>query len=486
MKRTCLLLLCLLAIMLALPAMADPVLTSATGYTAYLGENNYLYLKDPQNVTKVLQTPISDLNAITDTALYCTTADGRLFEVQLDGSSSKITTQAAVDALQADPAANPLLALSSTIVASASAPDAVYYVTENGMGNYALMTIALPVAEGTAPTGTVVLAQIAKPISMTVTPDAITLVGENGVVDTYDRLTLSHVQVNEPTLSITNAFCFDNKLVLLSCNENNQFTVLNVQDSVLVPPTLVPAATTAAPTVTPTAKPTATTKPTAKPTTKPSSSTSEDDGRISKGDSGSAVRKMQRRLLELGYPVGKVDGAFGDDTLLAVNLFQCAIDYRNRTYASKPMLNKLYAKNAPVYDPYAPLKEGDRGADVRLMQEALIELGYDVGKKGADGAYGKDTKAAVTQFQTIANMFGAKLEVTGEADADTMKLLLDEEHPIPNATPTPVPPTEVPTETPTEAPTETPTQAPTATPTQAPTETPTQAPTPEPATRTDL
>lgn len=442
MKRFCLMLLCLLALMLAVPALADPVLTSTTGYTAYLGENNYLYLKDPENVTKVLQTPIADLNAITDTVLYCTTADGRLFEVQLDGSSSKLATQDALDALTADPAENPLAALSSTIVAAASAPDAIYYVTDNGMGGYALMTIALPVAEGTAPTGTVALSQVNKPISMSVTPDAITLVNEEGLVDVYSRLTLEHVQVSKPNAGLTNAFAFDNKLVLLSANEAGQFTVLETQQLLIVP-TLVPAVTaTAEPTATPTAAPTATVKPTAKPTTKPTTSSSDNDGRIYKGDSGSAVRKMQRRLLELGYPVGKVDGAFGDETLLAVNLFQCAIDYRNHTYASKSMLNKLYDKSAPVYDPYAPLKEGDKGADVRLMQEALIELGYDVGKKGADGAYGEDTKAAVTQFQTIANLYGAKLEVTGEADADTLKLLLDEENPIPNATPVPDPATQ--------------------------------------------
>lgn len=456
MKRTILMLVCLLALMLALPALADSVLTSTTGYTAYLGENNYLYLKDPENITKVLQTPIANLNAITDTALYCTTADGRLFEVQLDGSSSKVATQETLTALQSDPAANPLLALSTTIFASAAGPDAIYYVTENGMGGYALLTISLPVAEGTAPTGTVVLTQVAKPISMSVTPDAVTLVGENGTVDVYDRLTLFHVQENQPDKGITDAFCYDNKLVLLSANEDGQLTVLDVKE-VTVTPTLVPVTTTA-PAATATAKPTATVKPTATP--KPTAKPTEDDGRISKGDSGSAVRKMQRRLLELGYPVGKVDGVFGDDTLLAVNLFQCAIDYRNRTYASKPMQNKLYAKNAPVYDPYAPLKEGDRGADVRLMQEALIELGYDVGKKGADGAFGEDTKAAVTQFQTIANLFGAKLEVTGEADEETLKLLFNEEHPLPNATPTPVPPTEAPTETPTEAPTEVPTVTP--------------------------
>ncbi|MBQ7864768.1 MAG: peptidoglycan-binding protein, partial [Clostridia bacterium] len=244
-----------------------------------------------------------------------------------------------------------------------------------------------------------------------------------------------------------------------------------------------------------------------KPTTKPA--VEEDDGRISKGDTGSAVRKMQRRLLELGYPVGKVDGDFGENTLLAVNLFQCAIGYRNRTYASEAMLNKLYNKNAPAYDPYAPLKEGDEGADVEIMQTFLDELGYSVGEKGIDGKFGKDTKAAVGQFQLVAG-----LKVTGEADAETLKLLYDEENPIPNATPSPVPPTDAPTQAPTDmptqaptdtptqaptdeptqaptdahtqAPTDTPTEEPTQEPTQAPTEAPTEEPTQEPATSTDL
>lgn len=438
MKRFALLL-CLLALVLAVPAMADPVLTSATGYTAYLGENNYLYLKDPEHVTKVLQTPIADLNAMTDTALYCTTTDGRVFEVQLDGTSSKLSSQEAVDALAADPGENPLAALSTTIVAAASTPDAVYYVADNGLGGYTLMTIPLPVAEGTSPTGTVVASQVNKPISMSVTADAVTLVDEEGLVDVYHRLTLEHLQVSKPDAGATHAFYFDGKLVLLSLDENGLYTVLQVEEVSLAAPTLEPVATTAAPTANPTA--TATAAPTATPaaTSKANTSTTEDDGRLSKGDGGSAVRKMQRRLLELGYPVGTVDGSFGDNTLLAVNLFQCAIGYRNRTYASASMLNRLYASSAPVYDPYAPLALGDTGADVRLMQQALIDLGYSVGEKGADGIYGQDTQAAVAQFQTIANLYGAQLEVTGDADAATLLLLLDEENPIPNATPVPTP-----------------------------------------------
>ena len=48
--------------------------------------------------------------------------------------------------------------------------------------------------------------------------------------------------------------------------------------------------------------------------------------------------------------------------------------------------------------------------------------------------YGKATKAAVERFQFVAG-----LEVTGEADADTLKRLYDVEDPVPNVTATPTP-----------------------------------------------
>ena len=66
-----------------------------------------------------------------------------------------------------------------------------------------------------------------------------------------------------------------------------------------------PATVTATPSPTPkptaTPKRTATPKPTSKPTSKPSSSSSSN---IRYGSSGSSVKKMQKRLAELGYPVG--------------------------------------------------------------------------------------------------------------------------------------------------------------------------------------
>ncbi len=45
------------------------------------------------------------------------------------------------------------------------------------------------------------------------------------------------------------------------------------------------------------------------------------------------------------------------------------------------------------------LKNGAEGADVKVLQEYLIALGYDLGKWGADGDYGDATELAVRRFQ---------------------------------------------------------------------------------------
>jgi peptidoglycan hydrolase-like protein with peptidoglycan-binding domain len=44
------------------------------------------------------------------------------------------------------------------------------------------------------------------------------------------------------------------------------------------------------------------------------------------------------------------------------------------------------------------LQEGSTGADVTLLQNKLLALGYNIGT--ADGNFGPGTKAAVVQFQT--------------------------------------------------------------------------------------
>lgn len=90
-----------------------------------------------------------------------------------------------------------------------------------------------------------------------------------------------------------------------------------------------------------------------------------------------------------------------------------------------------YASVNPTMDgntadkPAEPLKLGDRvlmngmeGADVKVLQSALIKLGYDCGKWGADGEYGDCTELAVRRFQTQED-----LTPDGEAGPQTLAAL---------------------------------------------------------------
>ena len=70
---------------------------------------------------------------------------------------------------------------------------------------------------------------------------------------------------------------------------------------------------------------------------------------LEKGSKGSEVKKMQKRLKELGYMSGEADGSFGDATETAVKLFQ---DYNGLTADGKAgtaTLNLLYSDSAKKY-----------------------------------------------------------------------------------------------------------------------------------------
>ena len=66
------------------------------------------------------------------------------------------------------------------------------------------------------------------------------------------------------------------------------------------------------------------------------------------------------------------------------------------------------------------LKHGCAGEDVKLMQEYLITLGYDLGKWGADGDYGDATELAVIRFQRDHG-----LEADGDYGQITHKKLME-------------------------------------------------------------
>lgn len=65
------------------------------------------------------------------------------------------------------------------------------------------------------------------------------------------------------------------------------------------------------------------------------------------------------------------------------------------------------------------LRVGDEGEAVKLLQEYLLKLGYDLGSKGIDGDFGSKTEEAVKAFQT-----DAKLTVDGEFGEKTHATLM--------------------------------------------------------------
>lgn len=83
---------------------------------------------------------------------------------------------------------------------------------------------------------------------------------------------------------------------------------------------------------------------------------------------------------------------------------------------------------------YKTLQVGDRGDQVREMQEKLIAYGYLAGE--ADGAYGNQTRRAVEAFQ-----YQHGLSVDGIAGRNTLTVLYesDEIRMAPQAEPTPTP-----------------------------------------------
>jgi Putative peptidoglycan binding domain len=70
--------------------------------------------------------------------------------------------------------------------------------------------------------------------------------------------------------------------------------------------------------------------------------------------------------------------------------------------ATTPTTTTTPGKHTVVVVPGAPLKPGDTGAQVKLLQLALNHLGYSVGK--VDGVYGPGTTQAVKNFQTAKGL----------------------------------------------------------------------------------
>ena len=154
------------------------------------------------------------------------------------------------------------------------------------------------------------------------------------------------------------------------------------------------------------------------------------DDTLEIGESGDAVKSLQKRLKELGYYTGTVDGNYGSGTYAAVKAFQTKNGLTVDGKAGKYTLTLLYSDEAIAADdeetqpdevvlPDRILRYGYTGDDVLSVQTRLKELGYYTGE--LNGTYDSATLLAVRAFQQNNN-----LVVDGAAGPNTCTLLFSE------------------------------------------------------------
>ncbi|MBR2823820.1 MAG: peptidoglycan-binding protein [Clostridia bacterium] len=189
------------------------------------------------------------------------------------------------------------------------------------------------------------------------------------------------------------------------------------------------------------------------------------DTTVRRNDSGADAKAVQKRLKELGYFKGTVDGKFTAASVSALKAFQEDHGLEADGVAGKGTYAVLFSNQAlkkgttptpvpeetpvpgeeesgiPVDASYETLRKGTSSSDVAYLQQVLINLGYLTGEP--DGNYGTQTEMAVKAFQK-----NNQLGVDGTAGTQTLTLLYSSEaSPAPTvdpkkaaaATPTPEP-----------------------------------------------
>ena len=179
-------------------------------------------------------------------------------------------------------------------------------------------------------------------------------------------------------------------------------------------------------------------------------------------DRGQLVRDIQIRLKELGYYTGDITGVYDSKTRTAVINYQKASGLQADGICGPKTQTALLGTDAvppaptatpapteaptpaPTFQvPKMTIRRGDKGEDVRLIQQRLIDLGYLKGK--VDGVYGSASQKALEAFQ---NKHG--LKVDGTAGPETYAILFSYNALAADALPTVVP-TAVPTIAPAKA-----------------------------------
>ncbi|MFV0299046.1 MAG: peptidoglycan-binding domain-containing protein [Hyphomicrobiaceae bacterium] len=156
----------------------------------------------------------------------------------------------------------------------------------------------------------------------------------------------------------------------------------------------------------------------------PSGSEISSDRTLRPGDEGLDVRQLQEILTARGFDV-EVDGKFGPKTEDAVKTLQrssnitpdgavgrevrqaLALSAQSAARKQSPAarvkqeiaekIDQVKSRLNPINSIGRILRLGDEGDDVRVLQQALVSLGYDI---KIDGKYGQGTKSAIRDFQS--------------------------------------------------------------------------------------
>jgi peptidoglycan hydrolase-like protein with peptidoglycan-binding domain len=163
---------------------------------------------------------------------------------------------------------------------------------------------------------------------------------------------------------------------------------------------------------------------------------------LNEGNMGAMVVKLQQALKSRGFYAGRIDGLYGAGLRNAVKAFQLAFGlsqdgeagedtqrllyegiYPQRTPAPdiEPKPTDSYVTvTAPPDGAWVTLKEGDEGALVKSLQQALKDRGFYKGE--IDGFYGVGTRDAIILFQR-----NQAIKEDGIAGIDTQSALYPNE-----------------------------------------------------------
>ncbi|MBR6764887.1 MAG: peptidoglycan-binding protein [Clostridia bacterium] len=115
------------------------------------------------------------------------------------------------------------------------------------------------------------------------------------------------------------------------------------------------------------------------------------------GSKGPDVIALQQKLVENGYLDEKyLTGFYGPNTVEAVKKYQKENGIKQTGVVAEKTIEALFVKKE--LDPTLVLKKGDESNNVKLLQQALVQMGY-LAEDKVTGYYGDVTEAAVKKFQ---------------------------------------------------------------------------------------